>query len=287
MNKLKKLVNKEDLLKIFSLYSKQSWLIEKEDQLLELFLFCETAQKKQLIIQLLNDFHYLDQKVLNNYLSQIADFIINDSKFNEETTQVASITFDDEADSSQKVIDYVKMPLFRQGWYNVKLVNRFGATVKNYREGRKQIIFIDEFVGSGQTIIGRIKQLRNDIGKDFELKFCFIAGMDHGIKRIEEQGFEVFCPLRLPKGISDRFKDVELEAALNEMEKLEEKLAPSINGFNLSSYSFGFNRAEALYSLEGCEGNTPNSVFPIFWWPRDISDNKRDTLLTRFERGLQ
>lgn len=287
MSKLKKHIKKEDLKDIFSLYAKQSWLCDKEDNLLELLLLCETAEHKKLIIQLLNDFHYLDLKVLGNFLSLIADYIVTDSGFSQDTCQIAAITYDDEADSSQKVLDYIKMQLFEQGWDDPQTVNRYGATIKNYKEGRKQIIFIDEFVGSAQTILGRIKILKNDIKEDFDLKFCFIAGMDYGIKRIEEQGYEVFCPLRLPRGISERFKDKDLEQSISNMKDLESKLAQKINDYELSNYSFGFNGAEALYSLDGCKWNTPNSVFPIFWWPKLFDNKPRQTLLTRFERGLK
>ncbi len=287
MNKLKKHINKEDLNEIFKLYSKQSWLFDKEDNFLELLLLCEKAEHKKLIIQLLNDFHYLNSKVLANYLNLIADFIITDSGFSEDSCQIAAITYDDEADSSQKILDYIKMPLFKQGWDNFKPVNRYGATIKNFNEGRNQIIFIDEFVGSGSTILGRIKILKNDIKADFELKFCFIAGMDYGIKKIENEGYEVFCPLRLPKGISEKFSGEVLKTSMESMKELELKLEQNINEYELSKYSFGYNGAEALYSLEGCQGNTPNSVFPIFWWPKlDKSINRR-TLLTRFERGLK
>jgi len=287
MSKIKRHIRKDELNDIFSLYSKQSWLCEKEDSLLELLLLCETSDNKKLIIKLLNDFNYLDKRVLSTYLSLIADYIITDSGFSQDTCQVAAITFDDEADSSQKILDYIKMPLFLKGWDNFKPVNRYGATMKNYIDGRNQIIFIDEFIGSGQTILGRIKQLNNDIREDFDLKFCFIAGMDYGIKKIEELGYEVFCPLRLPKGITESFAEEDVEFSLNNMKGLEEKLAANINGFDLRDYSLGYNGAEALYTLEGNLGNTPNSVFPIFWWPRSFDNLERQTLLTRFERGLK
>lgn len=288
MSNLKKHIKKKEELKdIFSLYAKQSWLCDKEDDLLELLLLCETSEYKKLVINLLNDFHYLDSKALGTYLNLIADYIVTDSGFSQNTCQIAAITYHDEADSSQEILNYIKMPLFKQGWHNLKSVNRYGAVVKNYNEGRKQIIFIDEFVGSGQTILGRIKILKNDIKEAFDLKCCFIAGMDFGIKNIEEQGYDVFCPLRLAKGISERFKDKELEQSISNMIALEAKLAQKINNHDLSKYSFGFNRAEALYSLDGCQGNTPNSVFPIFWWPRLFDDKPRQTLLTRFERGLK
>lgn len=287
MQKAKKYLKKEDFNDVINLYSKHSWLCDKEDSLIELIRICDNDSEKKLLINLLHEFSFLDQKLLDNYLNLIADFIINDSGFCEDTTQVSAITYDDEADSSQKILDYVKISLFKMGWSNVKTVNRFGAIPKNFNDGKKQIIFIDEFVGSGKTILGRIKQLKNDLKGEFDLKLCFIAGMEHGLKKIEELGYEVFCPLRFLRGISDRFTGKELKAAEDIMLKLELKLIENINSHQLFDYSFGYNGAEALYSLESCSGNTPNSVFPIFWWPRYKNNNVRDTLLTRYEKGLK
>ncbi|PRB02040.1 hypothetical protein CQ046_13840 [Chryseobacterium sp. MYb7] len=251
-------------------------------------MLCDTKLHKDLVIDLLKEFNFLDQKVFSNYLNLIADFIIVDSGFDEANCQIAAITYDDEADSSQKILDNIKMPLFQQGWSNVKTVNRFGAIPKNFKDDKYQIILVDEFIGSGKTILGRLKQLKNDIKDEkLEIKICFVAGMDSAIKRIEKEGYEVFCPLRLPRGISERFKDSQLIKAKDLMCDLEKKLCNSINAFNLSDYSFGYNEAEALYSLESCLGNTPNSVFPIFWWPKDIGEKNRNTMLTRFERGLK
>lgn len=90
------------------------------------------------MINLLHEFSFLDQKLLDNYLNLIADFIINDSGFCEDTTQVSAITYDDEADSSQKILDYVKVSLFKMGWSNVKTVNRFGAIPKNFNDGKSK-----------------------------------------------------------------------------------------------------------------------------------------------------
>ncbi len=286
-SRLKEHINKNDLSSIFHLYSHQSWIMDREDKFIDLFLLCETTQHKSLILNLLTQFHFLESKTFNDFLNRIADFIVTETGFKEETTQIAAITFDDEADSSQKILDYIKMPLFEIGWSNIQTVNKFSSIVKNHKRGKTQILCIDEFVGSGKTVLKRIQTLKNYISSEFELKFCFIAGMDHGLKEIENQGYEVYCPLRLKKGISESFDIEELEKNINLMLYLEQKLASKVNKFELSDYSLGYGKAEALYSSADQRGNTPNSVFPIFWWPRSREGKQRNTLLNRFERGLK
>lgn len=91
----------------------------------------------------------------------------------------------------------------------------------------------------------------------------------------------------IPLEVFQDLEDKDLELSISNMKDLESKLAQQKTYYELSNYSFGFNGAEALYSLDGCKWNTPNSVFPIFWWPRLFDDKPRQTLLTRFQRGLK
>jgi hypothetical protein len=287
MTEIKKNINKEDFMRVYNLYSKQPWLCDKETCLVELIELCETLEHKDLIIDLLSEFKYLDQKLLNTYLNYLSECIINDSGFQEEKTIIASITSDDAADSSQKVLDYIKMPLFRKGWSNVITVNRFNDIPKSILKGKTQIILIDEFIGSGKTIHHRIRSTNGWPKTDFDIKFCFVAGMYYAIKDIESLGYEVFCPLRLQKGITERYDEALAPNAIKKMKELENKLAQQINIHKLETFSLGYNDTQALYSLESCLGNTPNSVFPLFWWPRYSNNQPRNTLLTRVELGLK
>ena len=287
MTEIKKKLKKEDFNRVYGLYPKQPWLCDKEPNLIELIELCDTPEHKDLLIELLNDFKYLDQKVLNSFLNYLSECIIDDSGFQEETTIIASLTADDSADSSQKVLDYIKMPLFKLGWSNITTVNRFNDIPKHILKGKTQIILIDEFIGSGKTIHHRLRSTNGWPKIKFEIKFCFLAGMDYAIKNIEDIGYEVFCPLRLKKGISERYDEPYLAKAIERMKELESKLAQQINTHNLCTFSLGYNDTQALYSLESCLGNTPNSVFPIFWWPRYLNDSSRNTLLTRVEQGLK
>ena len=50
---------------------------------------------------------------------------------------------------------------------------------------------------------------------------------------------------------------------------------------NLELPSLGDGEAEALYYMK--YGNTPNSVFPVFWWPFLADGTERTTLLDRHE----
>lgn len=61
------------------------------------------------------------------------------------------------------------------------------------------------------------------------------------------------------------------------MYKLEDKLSKVYEGRKLPR--LGFSRAESLYSREG--GNTPNNVFPVFWWPFLETRKQRKVMFIR------
>lgn len=265
---------------------RQNWLMDKQDELLELVDFCEKKESKDLIFSLLDRFNYLNNGSLLVLLDNICDYIINTAKFNAETTQLLAMTYDDGADSGQKVLDLIKMPLFQKEWKGFETVNKIGKSGKYVKKGRTQIVLIDEFIGSGKTLRGRIAYLEKNIPDDFEIITCFIAGTRDTIEKLEDEGVKVFCALQLDKGISEYYKADELNKTEDLMLDLELKLAQWINEKELYQYSFGYGNAEALYTMEGCNGNTPNSVFPVFWWLFDLKEKKRKTLLTRYETGF-
>ncbi len=269
---------------VVNLYAKQTWLIAKKHELNQLVKFC--GDDTPLVISLLERFVNIEDKALNFYLEEMTDFIINYSGYSEDTSQIVAMSYDAAADSGQKTLDQLKMPLYQNGWKNVQTVNTIGGAPKQYKKGKKQIIVVDEFIGSGLTVLNRAKQLRSDINSDIDITFCILAGIRNAVELVEENGINIFCPLQLEKGISGHYTGSELITAQTSMKNLESKLSEKINTKQLSDYSFGYGEAEALLTMEGCNGNTPNSVFPIFWWIKDKDNKDRDTLLTRYERGF-
>lgn len=278
--------NKEEFHQLTNLYIRQKWLISKKEELKELIDFCDNRKSKDLIFSLLERFSYLDNDTLNYLLNDLSEYIINKTGFNENTTQLLSLTYDDEADSGQKILDNIKHPIFKKGWRQIKTVNLFGKSIANFNKGKTEIIIIDEFIGSGKTLKSRINYLEKNIPGCFKLKCCFIAGIKNTIDSLIEDGIDIYCPLQLDKGISEHYEGNKLTEAQNLMLDLELKLAQFIHKKDLYNYSFGYGGAEALYTMEGCNGNTPNSVFPIFWWLKDKQNRDRNTILTRFEIGF-
>lgn len=279
--------NKDEYKKLINLYMNQRWLVDKKDALNDLFALGDDQTSKNLIYSLLERFKYISNDSYCLLLNEITDYIINDSGFEKEKIQLLSLTYEDETDSSQKILYDVTNHLYAKGWRNIKTVNVFGKAIKAYNKlGKTQIIAIDEFIGSGKTLRVRHDWISKNIGGEFEIVYIFVAGIEQSISELLEEGINIICPLQLKKGISEYYNGEELIVKQDKMLDLELKLAQKINDKELYTYSFGYGDAQALYSLEENNGNTPNSVFPIFWWLKDKEEKERNTLLSRRENGF-
>lgn len=275
---------KDDFYSFMQLYSRQSWLHIREPRIEELISICETREQKELVFSLLDRFHYLKNDMILVYLEQMADYIIN-SGFEKERTLLVACTYDEKADSGQKILDMIKVPLYQRGWKRIQTINTVGKSIKHISNEMNQIIIIDEFIGTGKSLRTRVEWLTNNSKNPIEIKCCFMSGMKKAIDELISDSIDIFCPLQLNKGITEFFEGNKLSSAITDMLSLESKLATNIQHKLLSDYSFGYGKAEALYSLEN--GNTPNSVFPIFWWIKDNKGNDRQTILTRYEEGFE
>lgn len=273
--------------KLLNLFQSQKWLIKKELELLELISFCTEMERLDLILDLLHNFSFMNQDHFNNLLKEMACFIVYNSGFCEDRTQIVALAWDEEPDSSQAILQAIKVKLANENWRNVKLVNTVGKAIKSFKDGRDQIILIDEFIGTGQTFNIRYEWLSKGLKDNYEIQGCYLVGMENAINEIKKSGIKIYCPYQLKMGISENYSIEKVEELKKCMIDLENTiLKEKINDKELTQYSLGYNAAEALYSSEDCGGNTPNSVFPVFWWPL-LKDNRRNnSILTRFENGF-
>ena len=85
------------------------------------------------------------------------------------------------------------------------------------------------------------------------------------------------------KGISGRYRKEELLKRIWSMRYLESQLGSESGETKLKDNSWGYGHAEALYCRQF--GNIPNSVFPIFWWNKNIDGSERKSVFTRVQHG--
>lgn len=273
---------------LFPLLTKQPWLARSEEQLESLiFNECNSAEQQELILDLLKRFCYLDTLKFQEKLNDLALSIVTDTELTDDTTIVVAVASGNGSDSSQYIL-YTLKPLFEKlGWRNyahLSTFDRIASFINKNEKNYRDIVLVDEFIGSGQTIIGRVKTIKerlNDAGiNDYSIRVKVVASTSYGLQELNKESISVETLITLHKGISDFYQHSQRAEKIDQMLELESILSEEYAGRELPS--LGFNRAEALYGRD--DGNSPNSVFPIFWWRFYKSGGVRNTLLTRAMR---
>jgi hypothetical protein len=266
---------------LFKLHSSQPWLHRYEDQLIELMNECADLQEQELIVNLLDKFCYLDSEKHAKSVERLCQKIAVDWHLDEGVTQIVACTADSNPDSGQQVGYEIRTGLGQIGWQAPFGVNRYDRAQRNIQE-RRHVVLVDEFVGTGQTMVGRVETMRRQFeAKDvFDAKIYVIAyaGMEFALENISRAGCEdVFFAHSLKKGITELSPPDVVGEHLNLMGVIESRLAAIWNGVNLPR--LGYSGCEALYGRH--LGNAPNSVFPVFWWPILTNNVARQTIFIR------
>lgn len=279
-------INKDHFRILWHLQKKQPWLTnEKESEALDVLLLdeCSDGESQKLIIELLDRFQYLSNDSFKDMLYAITEDIVTDPELEDFNTQLVAMATDRKSDSSQLILYGLKSILEKYDWREHLTVNRFGLVWDTYKKSsaHKNVVLIDEFVGSGDTVINHIEHIEKVFREkeitDFSIQVKVIVATKYGYDRVRDRGIKIDAQVQLLKGISDNYSGKICESMKKLMLNLESLLLPKYKEKEMPS--FGKGAAEALYARE--EGNTPNNVFPIFWWPYYKGNKQRQTLLTR------
>lgn len=257
-------------------------LKDKDVALAELYNLCDTDIQRDLVKDLIIRFHCFDDDIYNLALMQIVEHISN-LGYNIKKTAIVAFCHNSEADSSQEILQDLKVPIARKLDQQIKTNNRFDHLHKTYQSGYRHFIAVDEFLGSGQTIYNRYKDFLKMNLTNATIDFCLVAGMSDAIAYAKSQGINVFVAYEMQKGISYYYNGEKLAQNMREMSILEHKLAKTIDQTNLEDYVLGYRRSEALYAR--LHKNVPNNVFPIMWWKRYKNNTHRNTLFDRIQDG--
>jgi hypothetical protein len=246
-----------------SLYIDHSWLGEKSNELIELMDFSDSIEQQQVLLKLLRLFEYLTPKRYQDCLATLAAQIHDVWALREENTMLVSSSADEEADSGQVILYDLRTQLTNRGWRQTVTVNVFGKAQRRIAD-RPNVILIDEFLGTGRSLIGRIQELQRHFSArgvaGYKIIPCVIAAMEFGKTNVKQTvGYDVYSVKTCQKGISDLFPEAERAGAKDTMLVLEAKLARIFAGSTLPS--FGDGESESVYGRFG--GNCPIENYVI------------------------
>ncbi|MCO7573418.1 MULTISPECIES: phosphoribosyltransferase-like protein [Pseudomonas chlororaphis group] len=280
-------MKKEAFLLMSGLVLKQPWLVSKLEDLYEiLYSECSEDASRDLICELLDRFLYVDTAMHHAHMVELALEIVSEPGIDDASTQVVAMCADWNADSSLEILYNLKPLMEGHGWRQYSLVNRYSHALKTYNSKKqKNIILVDDFVGSGQTVLGRIKTIKAQFEgsgiADYNIMVKVLASTQAGFDRVVGEGVKITTQKIIKKGIDDFYDSLTAAEHRKRMLAIEELLSPEyMAGEKLRKLpSMGYNEAQATYCREN--SNTPNSVFPVFWWPFKVDGSERKIVLTR------
>lgn len=268
------------------LMTKQNWLSDHSEALVELLSnFCTSLEQVELVTELLYDFEYFNTDETNKLLKEAVKAIADCQGLSDSNTIIAGMAGDRYADSSQYFL-YGAKPIFSKiGWGDIKLVNTYRKIYDECKSSnwvRLNVVLFDEFLGSGRTALNRIKEIKSQfdsspVAQQVNIKvFCLFSSVV-GFNVLRENNVDINTRVILKRGIRDKYAHLTAIEKIEIMLSLEGMLLPTYNSRVLPS--LGYGETETLFARK--DGNSPNSVFPIFWWKFMADRRKRNTLLER------
>jgi hypothetical protein len=282
LQRSKKKLDPSDFYKLTELIIECPWIQSEAHSLADLWNLCESPKEEELIIDLIKRFTCLNDVLLKKQCEKVRKFIIEDWELKSDYSFIIAVSDDLEADGSQYFLNLLKGHFAAiPNWKERNFKNTIGAI--HEIQDSSTIILLDDFIGTGKTIIRKVKWVQKTLleaGKrKMKIKIVAIAGMEFSKYNLDELNLDYYAPIWLKKGISDHYEGIELYDAIKSMETLESKLKSKYNNKNLRDFVFGYGRSESLYSIN--TNSVPNNVFPIFWWPVLSDGLHRKTLFNR------
>ena len=276
-------MKKEQFNFMLDLVRSQLWLGDKADEREHvLYSDCQCDASRQLVSEVVNRFLYVTREESHQLLVDMAQEIVAEYAERESTTMVSALGVGSGVDSSQYVAYSLKPILAQKKWRHHKSVNNSSTALRKGRDtGHNQIVLVDEFVGSGQTVITQVKTIRSQFESakitGYSIAVKVLISTEIGLKNVIDAGISITSQRKVKKGIDDYYSLEDASGRRDLMRVIEGNLSTEYEGKAMPS--LGYNDAQATYYRQ--DGNTPNSVFPIFWWAFDRYGKDRCVLMVR------
>ncbi len=257
MEKWKQAVSKEYFYLLYQLLEDHPWILDKQKALENLWSFCSTNEKKDLMLDLLKRFHFVESEEYKKLEQSIYDYIINEWKLDLAKTSFFPISDGKKPDGSvwatynfrQHFLKYFnKVPFYD------RITQAWGCKQK------ENIVLIDDFLGSGNKLKSKIKYIKKIKPRNHIYCVCPM-GLKYGVDNLSQEFPDVnfYIPLVMNKAISDYYSGEKVTKNKKYIKEITENMQIKKHKDYL-----GYKQSEALCAYKDYN-NIPNNVFPIFW----------------------
>ena len=254
------------------------WVKDKEiddriqkarDNLEKFFSNISDIEDRVIVDKLIENFEYYSNYKINKFLKELYEKLIEINEGIEDTI-FAFIRSDTGISNSSN--DY---------WYEFKQLNKIekykcltGIEFYNNLNEIKNIVFIDDFSGTGNSFIKEIEK-NNNILKNKKVYFLTVVIMTDAIKKInekaEEYNFEFYSISikNMDKILEKKIFENSKKEIYKNNEEVEKRLKKLSEKLGISKDVMGYKETQALVAFYN---NTPNNTLGIFW--KDTPKNK-------------
>lgn len=223
-------------------------------------------EKQDMLIFLLGDYI---KKGLVDYSKDLYNLFLT---VNEELKDKSRICFlpmvnTIKSNSSQYVAYLAKGLVFRKIFKNKIVASELddisiSNLVKKINESKiDYCIFLDDFIGTGDTAEGELKKYLEAGLKPEKIIIISIVIQKNGLEILQKKYYRVFFAKLVSRGISDN-NELSKEERIDFLRIMGE-IEDIINVKNGHKHRFGYKKSEALVTMM----RTPTNTFPIFWRP--------------------
>lgn len=255
-----------DVYRIFDIFSAKKWFEKNGHQevhrrLIELIQNLTDTQK-ELLLELCERYLWLN---LQECIALIPDLLkmVEDEKLN-GCTKIVLFPIIKPKDigkvkSSNSILYQFRSFYFADHRYNnisFIVIDSYKKFEKLKLEESDLIFLVDDFVGSGDTLKSTLEELKkNKTLITDRINVLTLVTQSEILSILKEWKISYYSINERKRGISDYYAGEELQTKTDLMTEIE-GLIPKVG-----EYAFGYNKSEALVTLN----RTPNNTFPIFW----------------------
>lgn len=265
-------------IELISVFKEQNWDIEEsiggENSVFD--MFCKRLEElesdadRELMLELTHKYLVVDLEEYGKYMIDVFRKFIDRNKDKIGKTEVIHMFPVQDKDYPAKTKSGNVMCYLFQGNLmrrfdefrnkRIRIIETFDGLEK-YKEDIECLLLVDDFVGTGDTILGCINLIEEKGIKKEKIKALTLVMQEQGRNAVEEYGVEIYSAVLRNRAITDNYSMEEAEKKIAQMKNISKQIKAK------KELYLGYKESEGLVSMI----KTPNNTFPFYW-----HEGKRD-----------
>lgn len=265
-------------IELISVFKEQNWDIEESigGEYSVFDMFCKRLEElesdadRELILELTREYLVVDLEEYGKYMIDVFGKFIDRNKDKIGKTEVIHMFPVQDKDYPAKTKSGNVMCYLFQGNLmrrfeefrnkRIRIIETFDGLEK-YKEDIECLLLVDDFVGTGDTILGCINLIEEKGIKKEKIKALTLVMQEQGRNAVEKYGVEIYSAVLKNRAITDNYSMEEAEKKIAQMKNISKRIKAK------KELYLGYKESEGLVSMI----KTPNNTFPFYW-----HEGKRD-----------